>query len=73
MKYAINQLDVIDDDDVACNLETESSSSLKIRLNFLLDQLKYLITKKHHRRYNILTQVFALKVYGISPASKKKF
>ena len=28
-----------------------------------------MITNKHKRRYNILTQVFSLKVYGISPAS----
>ena len=39
-----------------------------IRLNFLLDQLKYLIVDKHARRYNILTQVFCLKIHGISPA-----
>ena len=51
-------------------IETDNcNSSMKIRLYFLLDQLKYEITNKHHRRYNILTQVFALKVYGLSPAS----
>ena len=42
--------------------------SLIMRLNFLLDQLKYLIVDKHARRYSILTQVFCLKIYGISPA-----
>ena len=41
---------------------------MRIRLNFLLDQLKYLIVDKHGRRYTILTQVFCLKVHGISPA-----
>ena len=44
------------------------NNSLKIRLNFLLDQLKYLIVDKHARRYSILTQVFCLKIHGISPA-----
>ena len=41
---------------------------MRIRLNFLLDQLKYLIVDKHGRSYTILTQVFCLKVHGISPA-----
>ena len=44
------------------------NNSLKIRLNFLLDQLKYLIVDKHARRYSILTQIFCLKLHGISPA-----
>ena len=35
MNYAINQLDMIVHD-VACDLESDYSSSLKIRLNFLL-------------------------------------
>ena len=34
------------------------NNSLKIRLNFLLDQLKYLFVDKHARRYSLLTQVF---------------
>ena len=68
MNYAINQLDMIDDD-VACDIKTDYSRLLKIPPNFLLDQLKYLINKKQHRRYNKHTQAFALKVYGISPAS----
>ena len=42
--------------------------TMRIRLNFLLDQLKYLIVDKQGRRYTILTQVFCLKVHGISPA-----
>ena len=41
---------------------------LIMRLNFLLDQLKYLIVDKHARRYSILTQVLCLKIHGISPA-----
>ena len=49
------------------DLEIERDS-MRIRLNFLLDQLKYLIVDKHGRRYNILTQVFGLKIHGISPA-----
>ena len=49
------------------DLEIERDS-MRIRLNFLLDQLKYLIVDKHGRRYNILTQVFSLKIHGISPA-----
>ena len=56
MKYAINQFDMVDDY-VACNLETDYSISLKIALAFLSDQLKSLISRKDHRRYNILTQV----------------
>ena len=65
---AIALLNNIDDEEY---IETDNcNSSMKIRLNSLLDQLKYVITNKHHRRYNILlTQVFALKVYGLSPAS----
>ena len=43
-------------------------NSMSIRLNFLLDQLKYLIVDKHGRRYNILTQVFGLKFHGNYPA-----
>ena len=58
-------------------IETDNwNSSMKIRLNFLLDLLKYVITNKHHSRYNKLTQVFALLVqkpesvfYGLSRAS----
>ena len=46
----------------------EKSDSMKIRLHFLIDQLRYLMTEKHGRRYKILTQVFALKLHGISPA-----
>ena len=43
---------------------------MRIRLKFLLDQVKYLIIDKHGRRYNILTQVFGLRIqiHGISPA-----
>ena len=41
---------------------------MRIRLSFLLDQLKYLIVDKHARRYNVLTQVFDLNIHGISPA-----
>ena len=40
----------------------------KIGIMFLLDQLRYLIVSKHGRRYSVTTQVFSLKVHGISPA-----
>ena len=42
---------------------------MRIRLIFLLDQLKYLILDKYSRRFSILTQVFCLKIQGISTAS----
>ena len=45
-----------------------AEDSIRMRLTFLLDQLKYLIIDKHARRYNIITQVFCLKIHGISPA-----
>ena len=67
MKHAIDELDMIDDNDIS-NFDTDNSSSLKIRMNFLLEQLKHLITTKHSRLYSILTQFISLKVYGISPA-----
>ena len=38
-----------------------AEASIRMRLTFLLDQLKYLIIDKHARRYNIITQVFCLK------------
>ena len=34
----------------------------------LVGQLRNLINSKSRRRYNILTQVFSLKIHGISPA-----
>ena len=40
----------------------------KLGIIFLLDQLRYLIVLKHGRRYSVTTQVFPLKVHGISPA-----
>ena len=45
-----------------------AEASIRMRLTFLLDQLKYLIIDKHARRYNIITQVFCLKIHGIFPA-----
>ena len=35
--------------------------SMRFRLIFLIDQLKYLLVDKHGRRYHILTQVYCLK------------
>ena len=49
------------------DFETERDSMLML-LNFLLDQLKYLIIDKHARCYNILTQVFCFEIHRISPA-----
>ena len=49
--------------------ETGNTDFMRIRLNFLLDQLKYLSLVKYSRRFSILTQVFCLKLQGISPAS----
>ena len=46
-----------------------NTDSMRIRLNFLLDQLKYLILDKYSRHFSILTQVFCLKIQGISPVS----
>ena len=34
----------------------------------MIGQLTNLLTNKNNRRYNILTQVFSLKIHGISPA-----
>ena len=62
-----NAIDTLDPTHSKFDFEAEKDSML-IRLNFLLDQLKYLIVDKHARRYNILTQVFSLKIHGISPA-----
>ena len=61
-------IDILDSSDPKVDFETENQDSICISLNFLLAQLKYLITEKHARRYNLLTQVFSLKVHGISPA-----
>ena len=62
-----NDIDRLDPTHSKFDFEADKDSML-ISLNFLLDQLKYLIVDKHARRYNILTQVFCLKVHGISPA-----
>ena len=64
---AITQLDDLGQNSLS-ETGMEDSSSMKIRLHFLLDQLSYLITDKYSRRYSIITQVFALKLHGISPA-----
>ena len=53
----------LDMDDLHC-----SSESLSISFHFLVGQLRNLITAKSRRRYNILTQVFSLKIHGMSPA-----
>ena len=50
-------------DDLHC-----SSESSIISFNFLFGQLKNLTNSKSRRRYSILTQVFCLKIHGISPA-----
>ena len=60
-------INFVEEDESNCP-EINDDQSMKIRLYFLMDQLKYLITEKFHRRYNILTQVFALKIHGLSPA-----
>ena len=61
-----NAIDTLEPTHSKFDFEAEKDSML-IRLNFLLDQLKYLIVDKHARRYNIITQVFCLKIHGISP------
>ena len=60
-------IDTLDLTDYKLDFEIEKDS-MRMRLNFLLNQLKYLIVDKHARRYNIITQVFCLKIHGISPA-----
>ena len=45
-----------------------SSESLNISFNLLVGQLRNLINSKSRRRYSTLTQVFSLKIHGISPA-----
>ena len=54
------------DTDEAVNENLFSPS--KIGFHFLLDQLKFLKVSKFGRRYSVLTQVFSLKIHGISPA-----
>ena len=44
------------------------SASLKTYLHFFVGQLTHLIGSKNNRRYNIITQVFSLKIFGMSPA-----
>ena len=60
-------IDLLEPKNTEFDFEIEKET-MRIRLNFLLDQLKYPIVDKHGRRYTILTQVFCLKVHGISPA-----
>ena len=48
-----------------------NSESLSISLHFLVGQIRNLINYKSRRRYNILTQVFSLKIHGISPACSR--
>ena len=62
---------LIEHNDRDINLTSPKSRTHLIhqnRASFLLDQLKYFIVPKHWRRYSITTQVFAIKVHGISPA-----
>ena len=65
-----NAIGIIEQTDKEIELDETRIENLspKIGHEFLLDQLKYLIVPKHRRRYSITTQVFALKVHGISPA-----
>lgn len=44
------------------------TESMKIMLHFIVGQLTNLILSKNNRRYDILTQVFSLKIHGLSPA-----
>ena len=69
MEQVIKLLDHDDldfDTDEAVNENLFSPS--KIGFHFLLDQLKILKVSKFGRRYSVLTQVFSLKIHGISPA-----
>ena len=50
------------------NDDSSNSESLKLSLHFFIGQLTNLTNSKNNRRYNILTQVFSLKIYGIAPA-----
>ena len=49
-------IDLLEPKNPEFDFEMEKET-MRIRLNFLLDQLKYLIVDKHGRRYTILTQV----------------
>ena len=61
---------LVDGDSLDLNIDNLycSSESLNISFNFLVGQLRNLINSKSRRRYSILTQVFSLKIHGISPA-----
>ena len=60
-------IDLLEPKNLEVDFEMEKET-VRIRLNLLLDQLKYLIIDKHGRRYSILIQVFSLKVHNIFPA-----
>ena len=74
VKLAIRELEsaikLVDGDSLDLNIDDLhcSSESLNISFNFLVGQLRNLINSKSRRRYSILTQVFCLKIHGISPA-----
>ena len=74
IKLAIRELEsainLVDGDSLDLDIDNSyhSSESLSISFHFLVGQLRNLINSKSRRRYNILTQVFSLKIHGISPA-----
>ena len=74
IKLAIHELEsainLVDGDSIDLDIDGLhcSSESLSISFHFLVGQLRNLINAKSRRRYNILTQVFSLKIHGISPA-----
>ena len=65
IKQVINNLNISNAD-----LELADSSEIS-RLQFIQCQLENSLVPKNRRRYNILTQVLALKTHLISPACYK--
>ena len=74
IKLAIHELEsgikLVDGDSIDLDIDDLhcSNESLSISFHLLVGQLRNLITAESRRRYNILTQVFSLKIHGISPA-----
>ena len=69
LEHAIKLIEHDDDDCELDPVQNETvQNSQKIGIHFLLNQLKSFVAPKFGRRYSIITQVFALKIHGISPA-----
>ena len=69
MKFAIAECNNLDlDSETFTNQTSSNISTIQQRLQFILCQVENSFLYKKRRRYNILTQVIALKTHLISPA-----